>query len=283
MEIVVTNLELSNYLNKRQSQANRPQIIGFVPTMGALHAGHVSLILQAKKAADIVVCSIFVNPTQFNDPKDLLKYPRTPKADQKLLSAAGCDVLFMPNVEEVYPESQPFAMDLGVIDKVLEGAFRPGHFNGVAQVVYRLFEIVKPHKAFFGIKDYQQVMVVKKVADQMPFPLEIIACAIIRENNGLAMSSRNMRLSAEEKEIALNISRILFYAKANQHNFKTFSDLKAVCLMMFKEVNGLKLDYLEIVDQTNLLPIGNAVKSNAVILCAAFVGQVRLIDNLILS
>jgi pantoate--beta-alanine ligase len=285
MKIFVTNLELNHYLNNLKQSAELTQSIsiGFVPTMGALHIGHVSLIKQAKQATDIVVCSIFVNPTQFNDPKDLEKYPRTPEKDIVMLEKAGCDVLFMPPVSEIYPMEKDFSIDLSPIDEILEGEFRPGHFNGVAQVVYRLFEIVKPNKAFFGLKDFQQVMVVKKVAEKMPFLLEIVPCEIIREDNGLAMSSRNMRLSAEEKEIAANISRILFYAKANQKNFKSAADLKNICLLLFNEVKDLKLDYLEIVDMNSLQPLQGGISKGAIILCAAFVGPVRLIDNLSLS
>jgi pantoate--beta-alanine ligase len=285
MKLFVTNLELNHYLNnlKQSPELTKPLCIGFVPTMGALHVGHISLIKQAKSVTDIVVCSIFVNPTQFNDAKDLEKYPRTPEKDIDMLEKADCDVLFMPTVTEIYPKVKNFAIDLSPIDGVLEGEFRPGHFNGVAQVVHRLFEIVKPNKAFFGLKDFQQVMVVKKVAEKMPFPLEIVPCEISREDSGLAMSSRNMRLSEEERDIAANISRILFYAKSNQKNFKSAKDLKNICLLLFNEVKDLKLDYLEIVDMNNLNPIEGAISPNAIILCAAFVGSVRLIDNLTLS
>jgi pantoate--beta-alanine ligase len=285
MKIFVTNLELNNYLNnqKQSAELNKPMSIGFVPTMGALHVGHVSLIKQAKNATDLVVCSIFVNPTQFNDPKDLEKYPRTPEKDIAMLEKADCDVLFMPDVSEIYPLEKDFSIDLSPIDEILEGKFRPGHFNGVAQVVYRLFELVKPDKAFFGLKDFQQVMVVKKVAEKMPFPLEIVPCEIIRDDSGLAMSSRNMRLSAQERDIAANISRILFYAKANQKNFASAADLKNICLLLFNEVKDLKLDYLEIVNIETLLPIEGTISEEAIILCAAFVGSVRLIDNLMLT
>jgi pantoate--beta-alanine ligase len=282
MKTIVTNLELSDYLTLKAKNAEQKPIIGFVPTMGALHAGHIALIKQAKLSCDIVVCSIFVNPTQFNDPKDLEKYPKTPEQDAQMLEEANCDVLFMPSVNEIYPDKKIFQIDLGYVATILEGASRPGHFNGVAQVVSRLFEIVKPQKAFFGLKDYQQVIVVKQVAQQMPFPIEIVPCSIIREDSGLAMSSRNRRLSNEELEIAANISRILFYAKAMQHNYTTYEDLQHVCELAFKEVKDLKLDYLEIRDVNTLQTMTGKIQSMAIILCAAQVGPVRLIDNLVL-
>jgi pantoate--beta-alanine ligase len=282
MNTVVTNLELEHYLAEKQRNVNPKPTIGFVPTMGALHAGHIALIKQAKKHCDIVVCSIFVNPTQFNDPKDLEKYPRTPEKDSKMLEEASCDILFMPSVEEIYPEKKEFKIDLGYVATILEGASRLGHFNGVAQVVHRLFEIVKPNKAFFGLKDYQQVVIVKQVAQQMAFPLEIIPCAIVREDSGLAMSSRNMRLSEEEKEIAANISRILFYAKSTQNNYRTYEDLRSVCILAFNEVQGIKLDYLEIRHKDTFQSMSGKIQEGAIMLCAAYVGPVRLIDNLIL-
>ncbi len=284
MKIFVTNLELNLYLNKLKQNAEKALTIGFVPTMGALHEGHISLIKQAKNLTDIVVCSIFVNPTQFNDPKDLEKYPRTPEKDIEMLEMGGCDVLFMPSVEEIYPNKTPFHMDLGYVDKILEGEFRPGHFKGVAQVVYRLFEIVKPNKALFGLKDFQQVMVVKQVAKQMPFPLEIVPCDIIREPSGLAMSSRNRRLNIDELIIANHISRILFWAKKQQANYTSLKLLKEACIKEFALVEGLKLDYLEFVDKETLLSDEvSMAKHGVIVLCAAFVGRVRLIDNLILS
>jgi pantoate--beta-alanine ligase len=284
MKVFVTNLELNLYLNSLKQNAKKALSIGFVPTMGALHAGHISLIKQAKKLTDVVVCSIFVNPTQFNDPKDLEKYPRTPEKDTEMLEMGGCDVLFMPSVEEIYPNKDPFHIDLGYVDKILEGEFRPGHFKGVAQVVYRLFEIVKPDKALFGLKDFQQVMVVKQVAKQMLFPLEIVPCDIIREPSGLAMSSRNRRLSDAEIMIANHISRILFWAKKHQASYTSLKQLKEVCIQQFALVEGLKLDYLEFVDKETLLSDEvSMAKHGVIVLCAAFVGPVRLIDNLILS
>jgi pantoate--beta-alanine ligase len=284
MEVFVTNLDLNLYLNNLKQTEKKALTIGFVPTMGALHEGHISLIKQAKKLTDIVVCSIFVNPTQFNDAKDLEKYPRTPEKDTEMLKSGGCDVLFMPSVEEIYPNKAPFHIDLGYVDKILEGEFRPGHFKGVAQVVHRLFEIVKPDKALFGLKDFQQVMVVKQVAKQMPFPVEIIPCDIIREPSGLAMSSRNRRLNEAEVIIANHISRILFWAKDHQSNFESYAALKMACIEQFERIEDLNLDYLEIVDRDTLLSLDKTSTHHAaIVLCAAFVGSVRLIDNLILS
>src|ERR1700751_2518908 len=192
---------------------NAGKQIGFVPTMGALHKGHISLIEQSKKACDITVCSIFVNPNQFNDKNDLARYPRMPEKDCKMLEENGCDIVFMPSEEEIYPVPDTRVFDFGMIDKVLDGAHRPGHFNGVAQVVSRLFDIVKPDRAYFGLKDYQQVLIIKKMVEQLHLPVEIVACPILREPDGLAMSSRNTLLSAEERKAASLIPKLMQEAK----------------------------------------------------------------------
>jgi pantoate--beta-alanine ligase len=187
--------------------------IGFVPTMGALHAGHISLIEKARAENNIVVCSIFVNPTQFNDPNDLIKYPRTPELDKQLLINAGCDILFSPAVDEMYPVKDERVFDFGGLDKVMEGAHRPGHFNGVAQIVSKLFNAVKPDKAYFGKKDFQQLAIIKYITKQLNLPIQIIPCETMREPDGLAMSSRNIRLNSEERKQALQLSKALFFVK----------------------------------------------------------------------
>ena len=257
--------------------------IGFVPTMGALHKGHISLIEQSKKACAITVCSIFVNPNQFNDKADLARYPRTPEADIKMLEDAGCDILFMPSVEEIYPKADTRVFDFGVVDKVLDGAHRPGHFNGVGQVVSRLFEIVKPHKAFFGLKDYQQVLVIKKMVEQLKLNVEIVACDILRESDGLAMSSRNTLLSADERKAASLIPRIMQEARALSKTMP-LTEVKAKLLTEVSTNPILKADYIEFCDADTLQSVSE-IKPNQKIIClvAIFSGKIRLIDNLFIN
>lgn len=257
--------------------------IGFVPTMGALHQGHISLIEASKKQTDITVCSIFVNPTQFNNPSDLTHYPRTPDADIKLLEAAGCDILYMPDVHDVYTENDTRKFDFGYLDTVLDGAHRPGHFNGVGQVVSILFEGVKPDKAFFGRKDYQQVMVVKDLVKQLHLPVEIIACPILREDDDLAMSSRNTRLTLEERKVASLIPKIMQEAKQIAIE-KGVDEAKAFVAQSVAKVAIMKLDYYEICDANTLEFISKLIKNEqAVSLIAVFVGNIRLIDNWIIE
>ena len=184
---------------------NEGKVIGFVPTMGALHEGHLSLVKDSKKNSDITVVSIFVNPTQFNDPEDLKRYPRTLEKDLDLLKSVNCDLVFAPSVEEIYPEPDTRKFDFGYLESIMEGAKRPGHFNGVGQVVSRLFDIVQPHKAFFGMKDFQQVAIIKNMVKQLNYSVEIISCPIVREENGLAKSSRNTLLEENYKKNAPHI------------------------------------------------------------------------------
>ncbi len=206
MQIFKTRATLADRVEEHKG---RGRVVGMVPTMGALHEGHLSLVRLAKSRCDIVVVSIFVNPTQFNDPEDLKRYPRTPEADAKLLEAEGCDILFLPTVEEIYPEPDTRVFDFGYIGEVMEGAKRPGHFNGVAQVVSRLFTIVKPDVAFFGRKDFQQIAIVKSMVKQLHFNIEIVSCPIVREEDGLAMSSRNALLDPAGRAAAPQIYRTL--------------------------------------------------------------------------
>lgn len=199
MHIFNTISETQQYL-KAQQRAGKT--IGFVPTMGALHAGHISLIERAKTENDLAVCSIFVNPTQFNNSDDLKKYPRTLERDCEMLRPVGCDVVFAPSAEEMYPSLPQLKMDFGTLETIMEGKFRPGHFNGVGIVVSKLFNIVKPDKAYFGLKDLQQVAVIRRMVQELSFDLEIIPCPTLRETDGLAMSSRNTRLSPEARALA---------------------------------------------------------------------------------
>lgn len=264
-------------------QKQKGNTIGFVPTMGALHQGHISLIEASKKQTDITVCSIFVNPTQFNNAADLTHYPRTPDADIALLEAAGCDILYMPDVKDVYPENDTRKFDFGYLDTILDGAHRPGHFNGVGQVVSILFEGVKPNKAFFGSKDYQQVMVVKDLVKQLHLPVEIIACPILREDDGLAMSSRNTRLTMEERKVASLVPKIMHEAKQIAME-KGVDEAKAFVAESIAKVPSMKLDYYEICDANTLESVSKLIKNKqAISLIAVFVGNIRLIDNWIIE
>lgn len=280
MQIIYTISDLRKCV---EDVRRKNQIIGFVPTMGALHQGHISLIEQSKKNTDVTICSIFVNPTQFNDPKDYEKYPVKTAEDIEQLRQANCDIVFIPSVEEVYPQKDEHVYDLGSMDKLLEGRFRPGHFNGVASVVKRLFEMTTPDKAFFGEKDFQQLLIVKELVRRNQIPVEIIGCPIVREADGLAMSSRNIRLSQQERKIAGNINKILFSIKENYHK-KSLQDTKEEALASIAMFNEFRLDYLEIVDRKTLLSLQNWTDADEIIVCVAlFIGEVRLIDNMFIN
>lgn len=271
--------ELQGYLSQIKAQN---KTIGFVPTMGALHKGHLSLITASKSQCDYTVCSVFVNPTQFNNKSDLEKYPRMPEKDARLLESVYCDALFMPSVEEVYSGNEKAVFEFGYLDKILEGEHRPGHFNGVAQVVKRLFEIVMPHKVFLGSKDYQQVMIIKELAKQMNSTIEIVSCPILREPDGLAMSSRNTLLSKEERKTAGLVPVMMQEAK----QIALARGIEAAKLYVnekIKENPTMKLDYYEVCDAD--LKIVSELKpgKKAISLIALFVGKIRLIDNLILN
>lgn len=268
--------DVREYLDqKRKNKAS----VGFVPTMGALHAGHISLIGISRKETDITVCSIFVNPTQFNNQADLTKYPRTPEKDIAMLEAAGCDVLYMPDVADVYPEQDKRSFDFGYLDTILEGAHRPGHFNGVGQVVSILLEGVEPDKAFFGSKDYQQVMVVKELARQLKLPVEIVACPILREPDGLAMSSRNVRLNEAERTVAGLVPQMMQEAREIVKR-DGIAAAKAYIAEQVSKQALMKLDYYEVCDADTLKLLDQYSPSQpAVSLIAVFVGNVRLIDN----
>ena len=260
------------------------QKTGFVPTMGALHQGHISLIGNAGSENDLAVCSIFVNPTQFNDPKDFQNYPITIEKDIDLLEKAGCDALFLPSVEEMYPagleNKKPYA--LGYLETVLEGRYRPGHFQGVCQVVHRLLTIVPADRLYLGQKDFQQCMVIRKMIELENLPVETVICPTLRETDGLAMSSRNMRLDKTAREKAVEISRTLLHIKSSL-KAGDLSELKTAAVEQLNRT-GFKTDYVEIADADTLELIGRwDGKQKLVALCAAFLGEVRLIDNMLLQ
>lgn len=258
--------------------------VGFVPTMGALHQGHVSLIQRAKAETSLVMCSIFVNPTQFNDPEDLKKYPRNTAWDVKLLTTAGCDVLFLPSTQEIYPPGLKtgLSLDFGSLEEVMEGIFRPGHFDGVAQVVKRLLDIVQPHRLYMGQKDYQQFTIVASMLEQLDSDIELVMCPIVREADGLAMSSRNVRLQPQYRKVAPKIYQTLQWARETAK--------KALPAQIRKEAvdrlngPGLKVEYFEIVDGQTLQPIEQFADAETVVACTAvWAGEVRLIDNIIIK
>lgn len=267
-------------LRKELSTVDR-EGIGFVPTMGALHAGHRSLVERARRECATVVVSVFVNPTQFNDKNDLRNYPRTPEADMALLEAAGADYVLMPSVEEIYPEPDERIFDFGQIDKVMEGATRPGHFNGVAQVVSRLFAIVEPAKAYFGEKDFQQIAVIRRMVELEGFKLEIVDCPILREPDGLAMSSRNVRLDAVHRELAPAINRILRESIdfALTHNVEETERFVAGTI---NSTGDLETEYYQIVDSLTMQPVDPSARPcKGMVGCVTvYCGGVRLIDNI---
>ncbi len=262
----------------------KKQTIGFVPTMGALHEGHLALVKEAMEDNDFVVVSIFVNPIQFNNKVDLEKYPRVIEQDIKLLEEVGCDLLFYPEFEEMYPDGEPPEVDYNVngLDKVLEGAFRPGHFSGVITVVKRLFEIIAPDRAYFGMKDYQQLLIINTFVKNYNIPVEIVPVPTEREEDGLALSSRNRLLKPEHRREATLLYEVLKRAKIRS-GFQTVEDLKRDVVRKFKKAKYAELEYFELVDLYTLKPLSTWVQSSHVIaLIAAKVGDVRLIDNMII-
>lgn len=278
MEIITVVDKLQKTIEDLRIQG---KTIGFVPTMGALHAGHISLVKQCIADNDICVVSIFVNPTQFNNKEDLLKYPRTLERDCKLLEDIGATIAFAPSVEEVYPEPDTRQFDFGQLDKVMEGSYRPGHFNGVAQVVSRLFDIVKPDKAYFGEKDFQQIAVIRFMVKILNLPVDIVSMPIVRENSGLALSSRNERLSDEEKAIAVNISKMLFLSREWMSELSPAQVAERV-IYSINNYDSLQVEYYEIVDGYTLQPVESWTDSEYIVGCiTVFCGEVRLIDNII--
>lgn len=264
-----------------QNQSSKKSI-GLVPTMGALHNGHLSLIALAKAQTEIVVCSIFVNPTQFTDPADLEKYPRPVEADVEKLEHAGCDVLFMPEAKEMYPQKEYWHLDIGEIENRLEGKFRPGHYQGVMQIVYKLFVAVKPDVAFFGQKDFQQFLVIEKMTELKKLPVKLTMCPIVREADGLAMSSRNIHLSTEERKHALVLSQALGHLK-KRYVKEVLAEIRKEAVGMINAEPEVQLEYLEVVNMDDLDEHLDKPEKGVIALVAAKVGQTRLIDNMILS
>ena len=277
MEIVHTIKDLQAGLSAMRAQSKK---VGLVPTMGALHAGHASLVKRCVAENDAAVVSVFVNPTQFNDQNDLAKYPRTLEADCRLLEECGAAFVFAPTVEEMYPEPDTRRFSYAPLDTVMEGAFRPGHFNGVCQIVSKLFDAVKPDRAYFGEKDFQQLAIIREMVRQLNYSLEIVGCPIVREEDGLALSSRNKRLSAEERENALNISRTLFKSR-NFAATHTVSETQKMVEDAIEAAPGLRLEYFEIVDGNTLQKINDWEDTSYAVGCiTVFCGEVRLIDNI---
>ncbi|MCC8173964.1 MAG: pantoate--beta-alanine ligase [Odoribacter sp.] len=281
MKVVYTKNELINLIQAYKKEGKE---VGFVPTMGALHEGHISLVKECNKVCDITVVSIFVNPTQFNDPEDLKRYPRTPEKDLNLLEEAGCDIVFMPDVKEIYPEQEEKKnFDFGYIESIMEGEKRPGHFKGVGQVVSKLFDIVQPSKAFFGLKDFQQIAIIKEMSRQAEYQVEIIPCPIVREESGLAMSSRNALLEEGYKENAPHIYATLQKA----YSLSSKMSVEELKEWIKKEIDNnpyLQTEYVEIVNDSTLKVTKDWSEKGGKIICVAvFAGKIRLIDNIILD
>ncbi|MCK5838708.1 MAG: pantoate--beta-alanine ligase [Bacteroidales bacterium] len=278
MKVFEKIFETRNFLKAIKA---RGLSVGFVPTMGALHRGHIFLIEQSLKENDITVCSIFVNPIQFNKKSDLENYPRETSSDFQKLKLSGCDMVFMPSIDEMYPEPVNTQYDFGQLDKVMEGKHRPGHFNGVAIVVQKLFEIIMPGRAYFGEKDFQQLAIIQYLVKKNNIPVDIVPCPIIREDDGLAMSSRNVRLTPAERKDAPVIFKLLQQAR------EKFSSLPVEALSKwvkeeFKKHPPIKLEYFEIVDMETLQPVKKWDECKKIIACVAVhLGKIRLIDNII--
>lgn len=280
MEIFEKSNDLSNRIELLKSDGKS---IGFVPTMGALHKGHLSLTDCSARQNSITVVSIFINPEQFNDKDDLSNYPRNLTNDLKILRNSKCDIVFTPSVNEMYPEPDNRQFDFGSLDKLMEGKFRPGHFNGVAKIVARFFEIIAPHKAYFGLKDYQQLAIIKKISRDLSFNTEIIACPTIREHDGLAISSRNTLLTRKQRKYAAAINHALYMA--NKHaGKKNINDIKTQVIDTLNKNPYTEVEYFEIVDGEELRPVKSWDEKPVIVGCAAVkIGNIRLIDNIIFN
>lgn len=281
LEIFKTKAALKAFLKPLKASGKK---IALVPTMGALHNGHISLIKLAQQNADIIICSIFVNPTQFTDPKDLEKYPRPIEHDLAMLQDAGCNGVFMPNVEEMYPSGadEKWHIDLGSAEFLLEGAFRKGHYQGVTQIVKKLFDAVEPDVAMFGQKDFQQVLMIKNMLAHFNLPITIITCPIIREEDGLAMSSRNIHLTPEDRKHSLVLSKSLQFV-VDHFDAYTLAELESRAKALYNDIDGVELDYFTIANGDTLEPAQTKEANNLVALVAAKVGSTRLIDNMIIK
>lgn len=279
MKRIYTKNELKAALDKEREEGRK---VGFVPTMGALHEGHASLVRRSVEANDVTVVSVFLNPTQFNDKTDLEKYPRTLEEDCALLEACGADIVFAPSVDEMYPEPDTRQFSYPPTDSVMEGAHRPGHFNGVCQIVSKLFEAVKPHRAYFGEKDFQQIAVIRRMVDDLGLGLEIVPCPVIREPEGLAMSSRNTLLTSAERQTANHIYGTLKASKAWMAT-ESLSDVRSRVVREINSVPGLEVQYYSIVDGCTLSDVENWEDSDDIVGCiTVFCGSqpIRLIDHI---
>ena len=277
MEVVTKIADLQKKIAEIRTNGGT---VGLVPTMGALHNGHLELVKRCVAENSICVVSVFVNPTQFNDKNDLLHYPRTLDADCKLLESAGCVIAFAPEVEEMYPVEDTRVFNLGAVAEVMEGKYRPGHFNGVAQIVSKLFDAVQPDRAYFGEKDFHQIAVIRSMVKLLNYPVEIVACPIVREDDGMALSSRNLRLTPEQRKNAVSISQTLFKSRtfAEQHPVAETIDYVVNTL---NSVPDLDVEYFEIVNGNTLLSVNDWSDSDYIVGCiTVYCGEVRLIDNI---
>ncbi|MBD2769264.1 pantoate--beta-alanine ligase [Hymenobacter sp. BT664] len=281
MQILPTAARLQAYTEQARQIGKR---VGLVPTMGALHDGHLQLVQAARAACDEVIVSIFVNPTQFNNAEDFRLYPRVPDADAAMLGPAGCTALFVPSVEEMYPQPTVLRFDFGALERVMEGAHRPGHFNGVATVVSKLFHLARPHHAYFGQKDWQQVAIIRQLAADLSFDLEIVACPTIREADGLAMSSRNRRLDPAARAAAPRLHQVLAAAAGQVRQGVAPAQVRAAAEESLRPDPLITLEYVEVADAQTLQPLSEYMPGRAVVLClAAHLGGVRLIDNVVVE
>ncbi len=277
VKIINTVAELKTVLDQARKAGKK---IGLVPTMGALHDGHASLVRRSVGENDLTVVSDFVNPTQFNDKNDLATYPRDLESDCRLVETVGADIVFAPSVEEMYPEPDTRQFDFTPLDKVMEGPNRPGHFNGVAQIVSKLFYAVEPDRAYFGEKDFQQLAIIRKMVQQLSLSVEIVGCPIVREEDGMALSSRNMLLSKAERKLAANISRVIFNSREYGKNH-SLTDTRQYVIDEINAFDGLEVEYYEIVDGTTLQPVSAWYDASYIVGCVTVrCGKVRLIDNI---
>ena len=279
MKIFNSRQSVHNYLNELRASGKS---IGFVPTLGALHDGHLSMIKLAKQKADVIVCSIFVNPTQFTDKKDLENYPRPVDDDIRKLEEVNCHVLFIPGVNEMYSSDEKWNIELGNLDKILEGKIRPGHYQGVTQIVKKLFDTINPHYAFFGQKDYQQFMVISYMVKKLFVKIKLILCPIIRETDGLAMSSRNIYLSPDDRKNALALFKALNKVK-EQFKSKAIPQIKKEVESYLKAAPGIEIEYFEIFNANSFVATSSKRPVSLIALVAAKVGSIRIIDNMILK
>ena len=279
MKIFNNRQAVHHYLNELRASGKS---IGFVPTMGALHAGHLSLIKLARQKSDVIVCSIFVNPTQFNDKKDLENYPRPVEDDIKKLEEVKCDVLFIPGVDEMYNSTEQWNIELGNLDKILEGKIRPGHYQGVTQIVKKLFDTINPHYAFFGQKDYQQFMVISYMVKKLRLKIKLVLCPIIRESDGLAMSSRNIYLSPPDRKNALALYKALSKI-VGLYKTKTIAQIIKEVNSFLKSAPGIELEYFEIFNAKSFEAVTSKRSTSLIALVAAKVGSIRIIDNMIIK